>query len=119
MQGGIWSRYPHLTGQGGGGLDLQEELLRGAFEFSPGFIALAAGQVKVGVSTMVAKVVAQVELQVLGRRRKLDGLKGVNVEIFLGKISSARSTVLRVNQKVGHFAHNFPESCNPMEPFYR
>lgn len=46
------------SGAGGGGLVLQEEQLRRAFEFSRGFTALAAGQAKVGVSTMAAKVAA-------------------------------------------------------------
>lgn len=56
---------------------------------------------------MAAKVAAQLGLQVLGRRRKHVGLKGVNVEIFWGQVSSAGSAMLRVNQKAGHFAHNF------------
>lgn len=68
---------------------------------------------------MAAKDAAQLGLQTLGRRRKPEGLKGVLLEIFLGQVSSAGSAVLCVNQKADHFAHNFPGSCKPMEPFYR
>lgn len=51
------------------------EGLKRVFEFSPGPTVLAAGQVKLGVSTMAFKPAAHPGLQALERRRKLDGLK--------------------------------------------
>lgn len=50
------------------------EGLRRAFELSPGPNALAARQVKVGVSTMAAKAAAHPGLKALERRRRLAGL---------------------------------------------
>lgn len=50
------------------------EGLRRAFELSLGPTALAARQVKVGVSAMAAKGVAYPGLKALERRRKLGGL---------------------------------------------